>query len=256
VPTSRCSPSLCNTVAAADSQANAAPRGSQSRTGYSRTPPTSEEDIAAAAGSTRRRPGGIDRGKGARQRYANDPVKPKVTGAPKGGGGGGGEVGSGGASPVKPIEGHTAQDVFANYAAKKHVFEGDFKGGYHSTARELNTNATEVGVIKKRAARGVEKAYKIKVEIRDANGEIVEFTDAAGKVKTYKESTMFPDHLTEQQVMDEVYEVMVKQHKTDPLPPANAKGMVKIEGVSPRGYHIIIEVGMNGEMLFTFYAKK
>jgi Domain of unknown function (DUF4157)/Bacterial EndoU nuclease len=224
--------------AAADSQANAAPRGSQSRTGYSQTPPTSEEDIAAAAGKTRRRPG-IDRGKGARPRYANDPVKPKVTGA-----------------PIKPIEGHTAQDVFANYAAKKHVFEGDFKGGYHSTAREPNTNATEVGVIKKRAAPGVEKAYKIKVEIRDANGEIVEFTDAAGKVKTYKESTMFPDHLTEQQVMDEVYEVMVKKHKTEPLPPANAKGMVKIEGVSPRGYHIIIEVGMNGETLFTFYAKK
>jgi hypothetical protein len=224
--------------AAADSQANAAPRGSQSRTGYSHTPPTSEEDIAAAAGKTRRRPG-IDRGKGARQRYANDPVKPKVTGA-----------------PIKPIEGHTAQDVFANYAAKKHVFEGDFKGGYHSTAREPNTNATEVGVIKKRAAPGVEKAYKIKVEIRNANGEIVEFTDAAGKVKTYKESTMFPDHLTEQQVMDEVYEVMVKKHKTVRLPPANANGMVKIEGVSPRGYHIIIEVGMNGETLFTFYAKK
>jgi hypothetical protein len=49
---------------------------------------------------------------------------------------------------------------------------------------------------------------------------------------------------------------MVKKHKTEPLPPANAKGMVKIEGVSPRGYHIIIEVGMNGETLFTFYAKK
>jgi hypothetical protein len=240
--------------AAADSPANAAPRGSQSRTGYSRTPPAREEEgIAAAAGKTRRRPG-IARGKIARPFHANPPERPKVTGAPKGGGGG--KVGSGGASPIKPIEGHTAQDVFANYAAKKHVFEADFKGGYHSTAREPNTNAREVGVIKPRAPKGVEKTYKIKVEIRDANGEIVQFTDAAGKVKPYKESTMFPDHLTEQQVMNEVYEVMVKQHKTAPLPPPNAKGIVRIEGVSPLGYHIRIDVGMNGRVLFSFYAKK
>ena len=93
--------------AAADSQANAAPRGSQSRTAYSRTPPTSEEDIAAAAGKTRRRPG-LDRGTTARPRYANDPVQPKVTGAPKRDGGG--EVGStlegatsGGGAPKDPL---------------------------------------------------------------------------------------------------------------------------------------------------------
>ena len=52
--------------------------GSQSKTGYSRTAPTSEEEIASAAGRTQRRVGAIDRGKGARPWYANDPVKPKV----------------------------------------------------------------------------------------------------------------------------------------------------------------------------------
>jgi hypothetical protein len=57
--------------------AKARPSGSQSKTGYSRTAPTSEEEIASAAGRARRRVGAIDRGKGARPRYANDPVKPK-----------------------------------------------------------------------------------------------------------------------------------------------------------------------------------
>ncbi len=50
--------------------------GSQSKTGYSRTAPTSEEEFGSAAGRTRR-PVGVgrfDRGKGARQRYARDPV--------------------------------------------------------------------------------------------------------------------------------------------------------------------------------------
>jgi hypothetical protein len=65
--------------------------GSESTTGYSRTAPTSEEEIASAAGRTRRPVGAIDRGKGARPRYANDPVKPKVP--PKPGGGGGGSAG-------------------------------------------------------------------------------------------------------------------------------------------------------------------
>jgi hypothetical protein len=65
--------------------AKARPAGSQSRTGYSRTALfTSEEEIAGAAGRTRRpRPGAIDRGKGARPRYANDPVRPKVPGVPE-----------------------------------------------------------------------------------------------------------------------------------------------------------------------------
>ena len=66
-----------------DDVAKARPVGSQSRTGYSRTAPTSEEEIASAAGRTRRRVGPTDRGKGARPRYADDPVKPKVPGAPK-----------------------------------------------------------------------------------------------------------------------------------------------------------------------------
>ena len=66
-----------------DNVAKARPAGSQSKTGYSRTAPTSEEEIASAAGRTRRRVGPTDRGKGARPRYANDPVKPKVPGAPK-----------------------------------------------------------------------------------------------------------------------------------------------------------------------------
>jgi hypothetical protein len=247
-------------AAKAAKPAEPAPAGPQSRTNYSRTPPTSEEDIANAAGRTRRRPG-IDRGKGARQRYANDTVRPKMTGTPKTNAGGG-DVGSTAASPIKPEPGHTVQDVFANYAAKKHVFEADPKGGYHSTAREPHTNATEIGVVKNRAAPGVEKAYKIQVEIRDANGKVVEFTDAAGTVRPYKESTMFADHLTEQQVMDEVYTVLAEQHKVmmkmekPALPAANKKGIVKIEGVSPRGYHIVIEAGTNGRMLFTFYAKK
>jgi hypothetical protein len=59
--------------------ARARPSGSQSKTGYSRTAPTGEEEFASAAGRTRRRVGAIDRGTGARPRYANDPVKPKVT---------------------------------------------------------------------------------------------------------------------------------------------------------------------------------
>lgn len=53
--------------------------GAQSKTGYSRTAPTGEEEIASAAGRTRRRVGAVDRGKGARPRYANDPVRPKMT---------------------------------------------------------------------------------------------------------------------------------------------------------------------------------
>jgi uncharacterized protein DUF4157 len=65
--------------------AKARPAGSESRTGYSRTPPASEEEIAGAAGRTRRpRPGAIDRGKGsARPSYANDPVGPKTPGVPE-----------------------------------------------------------------------------------------------------------------------------------------------------------------------------
>ena len=66
-----------------DDVAKARPAGSQSRTGYSRTAPTSEEEIASAAGRTRRPVGATNRGRSANPRFANDPVKPKVPGAPK-----------------------------------------------------------------------------------------------------------------------------------------------------------------------------
>jgi Domain of unknown function (DUF4157) len=66
-----------------DDVAKAGPAGSQSKTGYSWTAPRREEDVASAAGRTRRRGGLIDRIKGARPFYANDPLKPKVSGAPK-----------------------------------------------------------------------------------------------------------------------------------------------------------------------------
>jgi len=69
--------------AGADRPTNTGPVGSQSRTGYSRKPPRREEDIALVAGGTKRRVGPVDRGKGPRPRYANDPVAPKVKGAPK-----------------------------------------------------------------------------------------------------------------------------------------------------------------------------
>jgi hypothetical protein len=69
--------------AAADTPTKTSPVGSQSRTGYSRKPPRREEDIASVAGGTKRPVGPVDRGKGARRRYANDPVDPKVKGAPK-----------------------------------------------------------------------------------------------------------------------------------------------------------------------------
>ncbi len=67
----------------ADKPTKTGPAGSQSGTGYSRKAPRSEEDIASAAGGAKRRVGTVDRRKGARPRYANDPVKPKVPGAPK-----------------------------------------------------------------------------------------------------------------------------------------------------------------------------
>jgi hypothetical protein len=63
-----------------DDVAKTRPVGSQSKTGYSRTAPTSDADVASAGGRTGRRAGPTDRGKGARPRYANDPVKPKVPG--------------------------------------------------------------------------------------------------------------------------------------------------------------------------------
>jgi len=158
-------------------------------------------------------------------------------------------------SPITPIPGHSAKDVLSDYPAKKHVFEGDVEGGFHSKARGSKVRATEVEVIKRPAAPGVDRTYKIKVEISDAAGGKVQFTDAEGKVGTTKPSTMFPDYLTEEQVLDEVYAVML-QHKTTPLPPADATGVVKVEGVSPRGFHIRIVVGANGRALVTFFPKK
>ncbi|WP_426610522.1 eCIS core domain-containing protein [Bradyrhizobium sp. McL0616] len=234
--------------------AKARPSGSQSKTGYSRTAPTTEEEIASAAGRTRRRVGAIDRGKGARQRYANDPVKPKVPGAP-----------THAVSPITSIPGHSAKEVFSDYPAIKHVFEGDVEGGFHSKARGSKARAKEVKVLKRPGAPGVDKTYQIRVEIADAAGGKVTFIDAEGRVRETKDSTMFPDHLTEEQVLDEVYAVML-QHKAEPLPAANAEGKIIIEGVSPRGFHIRIvavtkEAAITGEKgptatLKTFYPKK
>jgi hypothetical protein len=226
---------------------HARPSGSQSKTGYSRTAPTSEEDIASAAGRTRRPVGAIDRGKGARPRYANDPVKPKVPGAP-----------THADSPIRPIPDHSAKDVFSDYPAIKHVFEGDVEGGFHSKARGSKARAKEVEVVKKPSAPGVDKTYKIKVEIPDAAGGKVRWTDAEGRVSTTKSSTMFPNHLTEREVLDEVYAVMLQKHKTalQPLPAPDAAGVVRIEGVSPRGFHIRIVLKANGEALASFYPTK
>ena len=142
---------------------------------------------------------------------------------------------------IKPIEGHTAKDVLSDYPAKKHVFEGNEDGGYHSTARP--TTNTQLEIIEN-PRRGV---YKIKVEIRKPDGSLI---------KT-KDSTMFPDNLSEKQVLDEVYEVML-EHKTTPLPEPNAKGIIVIEGKSPAGYSIKIYLGANGDsqVLLTFYPKR
>jgi Bacterial EndoU nuclease len=227
--------------------AKARPSGSQSTTGYSRKPPTSEEDIASAASGTRRPVGAIDRGKGARLRYAKDPVNPKSPGVPRKTD-----------SPITPIPGHTAEDVFADFPARKHVFEGGPEGGFHSKARGSRAKAKEVKNITKPAAPGVEKTYRVSFEIHDEAGGKIAFTDAKGNVSTTKESTMFPDHLAEQEALDEVYAVMIKKHGTPdkPLPAPNDRGAVIIEGVSPRGYHIKIVVGVKGEALVSFYPKK
>jgi hypothetical protein len=145
-------------------------------------------------------------------------------------------------SAIKPVPGHSAKDVLSNYPAKTHVFEGDADGGYHSKARQQSSRATQLKLRKEPNALGV---YEIKVEIRDTDGSLL---------KT-KNSTMFPDELSEDKALDEVHAVMLDKHKTEPLPPPNSKGIVEIEGVSPRGYNIRIVLRSNGEaqVLITFH---
>jgi len=145
---------------------------------------------------------------------------------------------------IKPVEGKSGKDVLTDYPAKKHVFEGDADGGYHSKARPATSNAKQLEVIQN-PRKGV---YKIEVEIRDANGQVI----------TTKQSTMFPDDMTEKEVLDEVYAVMLEKHKTAPLPPPDANNDVLIEGVSPRGLKIRVVLKSDGaaSVLVTFHPKR
>ncbi len=154
---------------------------------------------------------------------------------------------------IKPIEGHTAEDVLAkNSPPKKHVFEGDETGGYHSKARDPNVNARQVDLLQN-PRNGV---YKIRAEFKK-DGKVVEFQSADGKVSRTKDSTMFPDDMTENQIMEEVYTVMLK-HKAAPLPAPNAKGLIVITGRSSKGFDINVWIAPKGDtqVLVTFFPKR
>jgi len=68
---------------------------------------------------------------------------------------------------------------------------------------------------------------------------------------------MFPDDMTEIQIMEEVYAVMLK-HKAAPLPPPNAKGLIVITGKSTKGFDINVWVAPQGDaqVLVTFFPKR
>jgi hypothetical protein len=162
------------------------------------------------------------------ERIITEPIKPPAP-APKN-------------ADIKPIKDHTAKDVLTKNPAKTHVFEGDSTGGYHSTVmKNPRVSVKQLEVIQNPKKHGT---YKIKVEIQDKYGKIK------------KDSTMFPDDWTEQMVMDEVYSVIL-QHKTKPLPPPNAKGLIVLEGKSPKGPKIIVWLSNRGDsqVLITFFPK-
>jgi hypothetical protein len=189
---------------------------------------------------TSRRISPVDRGRGARPFYAKDPKARPGGRQPSAE-----EQKNEGSDPIafEPIPGHSAKDVLSKYPALKHIFEGDPTGGYHSKIRgHPHPSLTQVELKQKPNALGV---YKIKMEIRGPNGSLV---------KT-KESTMFPDNLSEDQVLEEVYAVMVKEHKTAPLSEPGPNRIRKIEGVSPRGFNIRISVLSSGDadVLLTFH---
>jgi hypothetical protein len=216
----------------------AAPAGSQMVPLRSTYSPRSEETFGAGASRGRISP--FDRGRGARPFYAKDPKARPGGRQPSAE-----EQINEGSDPIpfEPIPGHSAKDVLSKYPALKHVFEGDPTGGYHSKARgDPHPSLTQVELKQKPNALGV---YKIKMEIRGPNGSLV---------KT-KESTMFPANLSENQALEEVYAVMVKEHKTAPLPEPGPNRIRKIEGVSPRGFNIRISVLSNGDadVLLTFH---
>lgn len=158
---------------------------------------------------------------------------------------------------IKPIEGHTAEDVLRNNPARKHVFEGDETGGMHSKAREAEMPNRSVQVkqleLLEKPRKGV---YKIRSEFTK-DGKVVEFQAKDGTISRTKDSTMFPDDMTEAQIMEEVYSVML-QHKSAPLPPPNAKGLVEISGTSSKGFAIKVWIAPKGDaqVLVTFFPKR
>jgi len=118
--------------------------------------------------------------------------------------------------------------------AVDHVFQGDEFGGYHSTARGANPN---VKVLKVRQAPDTNGVYKVKLEIRDPT---------TGKVVT-KDSTMFPDHWSEQKILDETYAVM----RANPPGAPNSKGVSVAEGISPSG--VVIRIDYRNGVPDSFY---
>ena len=157
---------------------------------------------------------------------------------------------------IKPVEGKSGKDVLTDYPAKKHVFDSQRRRWRRCTTSKARptSNAKQLEVIQN-PRKGV---YKIEVEIRDANGQVIEFRDAKGQVIKTKQSTMFPDDMTEKEVLDEVYAVMLEKHKTAPLPPPDANNNVLIEGVSPRGLKIRVVLKSDGaaSVLVTFHPKR
>ena len=154
---------------------------------------------------------------------------------------------------ITPIEGHTAQDVLGKkLPTRTHVFEGDQTGGYHSKARNLPTiEQTKV------FNEGKYGTYKLTFKRLDKNGKEIPFVKRDGSTSQTKDSTMFPDNMSEAQIMEEVYALMLK-HKTAPLPAPNAKGLIEITGKSSRGFDIVVWVAPKGDaqVLITFFPKK
>ena len=153
---------------------------------------------------------------------------------------------------IKPVEGDAAQDVLEEYRQAR-VFEGDSAGGFHSKARNPPT-VQQLEVIEKVRKSGT---YKIRFQRVNDKGEVIEFVKPGGKKSPTKDSTMFPDGMTEQMITDEVNALLLK-HKTAPLPPPNDKGLIVITGKSSKGFDIEVWVAQKGDaqVLVTFFPKK
>ena len=155
---------------------------------------------------------------------------------------------------IKPIEGNTAQDVLGKrLPARTHVFESDATGGLHSKAR----NPPSVQQLELLRAPGKSGTYKIRFQRVDEHGNVIDFVKRDGSRTKTKDSTMFPDNMSEAAIMEEVYAVMLR-HKTAPLPVPNDKGLIEITGTSSKGFDITVWVAPKGDaqVLITFFPKK